>query len=653
MEKTFNKKTFVFFAFLLSVICITIIALSPVAGKNNQLASVSAALKTDSNLNKDISGKRVIGVTVVEDFLHEHESKEKIDEKYIKVIKEIFIDGKKYYLETDNIPSEIKSGIYDVKGTLDTKTNIVTITDAKFLGTLFDGVRDAQKVGTGTSSKVPPKKLAVFLFDYQDTATQPFYPSDINQIMFGDGKFKRYFEEASYGRQSITGDVFGWYTIPRSSSNLCQAMPETDLAQFLQGNNQVNLNNYTNIVLITLCNGSVANGLSNTGPQPYNIGGTVYNKTISWVNISSSMWNQPSIQMSESMSGPHTLTNLEHILVHEFGHALGLHHAHGISCEGVVPETECEDVPLGNYYDVMAYDTIGLHINAWTKAKLGWFNSGELKTITQSGIYNLVDLASPPGILSLNQAKAYKIKPSINSNKTPIWIEFRNAYGFDNGINTPAFGGMYTNQAPTQNVSENKQGIMIYKEAFDPIFYGAINPKTAKLMYLRNSPNLINANPYQVSLNPGQTYTEPRYGLTITALNSLNPNSRRFQVQMNPNLECQFVSPELKAFSFGSLENVQPGTGLSISIYTKNMDYISCPSSNFQMDIDYSVFQPNGAGSSIPALLSNLSPDDERHISRGIWVPAGTPPGTYNLSVTMTNVNSGLSTNFNLPITVN
>lgn len=649
MENNINKKTFLFFAFILSVICITIISLSPVAGKNNQLASVSAASKTETS-QKDISGKRVIGITIKEDFLGSPKKENHSDD----VIQKIFIDGKSYNLETENINLEFKTGIYDVKGSLDLKTGIVKISDARFLGNISDGTQNKNLTILPVKdnlTKIKPKKVAVFLFDHTDTATQPFYPSDIEEIMFGNGNFKKYFREASYGRQQITGDAFGWFTIPQNVGNgLCQANPE-QIGNFIQDGEGINLNEYTNFVIITLCNGAVANGSSNTGPLPYIINGNTYNKTVSWVNISESKWNMASDQMSQSAPEENILTNLEHLLIHEFGHALGLFHAHGISCQGNTSEENCSGVGLGNYFDVMSYNTIGLHLNAWSKAKLGWFINGELKIINQSGIYEIKDLARGNMGGQISQTPiAYRIRPSVNSIKTPIWIEFRNAYGFDSGINTQEFEG--EGDTPPFDISENKNGIMIYKEGFEGMFSGQINPKTARLMYLRNSPNTENPNPYQVSLNPGETYEEPRYGLSITSLSSNDPNKRRFQVNLNPNLACTRLNPKVD-YNFLGNSVIQPGGTTFVKVNIKNMDYISCPNSNLIHNINFgNNLSQSGGLNNLSNLLSNMSSDDERSFSFGIYSNPSTLPGTYAVSVSIQNQSSALSSTIEIPVTI-
>lgn len=645
MQHPLHRKLLIFWALAISVVCIAAISISPVI-KNNMDQQALALVAKKAKTVKNFSGTYPVNVTYKEDFIKGTE----------EVVQQIVVDRKTYTLEVLNTKTEIKTGMYTVEGILNNRSNVATVDVIKFAGEASSSGgtdRSAETTSTVKDKKSGQKNVAVFLIDYTHTAIQPFYPSTVNQLMFGNGAFKKYFNEVSYGRQIISGDVFGWFTLANTTGAECLVNPETDLAPIIE-NNPIELSAYTNVVIITLCNGATSYGISNTGPQPYTIGDTTYTTTMTWINTSAQTWNTPSYQMTESMAGDHVLTNLEHLLIHEFGHALGLYHAHGLKCTGILPTETCEHQGLGNYFNAMAYNTIGLHLSVWQKAALNWFTSSELKTITQSGIYTVSSLETAPTNTITGTVKGYTIKPSVNSTKTPLWIEYRKAVGFDAGIATPALGGTQGGggEVPPYGISDNQSGIFIYKEGFDNLYAGQINPKTADLVYLRNAPNLgATANPYQVSMNPGQTYSEPRYGLSITTLPPLVTNTARFQVTMDQNFACTRLAPTLSGSVSGST-TVTAGSAVSLKITLKNMDYLSCPNSSFTSAFDFGSLEQNGSNSGLQNFLSNLMPDDERSFIVGVWVPVGTAGGTYPVSATLTNPSSGLSSTVTVPITV-
>lgn len=600
---------------------------------------VAAAAKASGR--ETISGVYTIGTTYKEDFAKKKFSTETF----------IYINGKAEKFEAQNILTEISSGSYMVSGYRE-KGKL-------FLTSIRPNANDSAKIGALAEElrgerSVTPRNVAVFLVDFQDTATQPFYPADIDQKMFGTGTFSKYFKENSYGKQSITGDVFGWFTLNRNAGG-CFVDPQTDLSTMVSGN-PINLADFNHIVIVTNCTNPTSYGMSTTGPQPYVINGITYNIPVSWVMTSANKFSLPSDGSYETLATPFPLTTLDYLLMHEFSHSLGFHHAHGLNCVGTVPNAECSGMAVGNYYDILSYNQLALHMSGWEKNRLGWFTGNEIRTITQSGTYTLTNLEAPSVALG---TRTFRIKPSVNSGKTPIWLEYRGGVGFDYGLNTPINGGIDGNgNVPIYDIRNNQKGLFIYKEGFEGMYGGMLNPPSAYLMYLRNSPNLgTGGNPYEVSMNAPGTWSEPRYGLTITAMPLPNPMSTTlpFQITMDPNLPCTSLPPKAE------LHLVPPTTasvGTVWGVWPRlvNMDYISCPSSNFTVTLGTGLpgtITPNNFNSpNMISFLSNLAPDDERVPSPNVYIAPGTPTGQYTIPFIFTNTTSGLSTTLNVPLTI-
>jgi hypothetical protein len=85
------------------------------------------------------------------------------------------------------------------------------------------------------------QRVIVMLVNFQDT-TVPYSWSLAQDVTFN--KTNNFFQENSYGQTWLTGDVYGWYTIPLSKSgcDYNQIASLADQAATAQG---VNLGNYS------------------------------------------------------------------------------------------------------------------------------------------------------------------------------------------------------------------------------------------------------------------------------------------------------------------------------------------------------------------------------------------------------------------------
>ena len=93
----------------------------------------------------------------------------------------------------------------------DALTNVQT--DTKTSLTNAEGTTTASAL----SNTFGEHKVLVILVNFQDKTTQPFTTDQARDVAFNTTS--NYYREASYGQTWLTGDVFGWFTIPVSSTN--------------------------------------------------------------------------------------------------------------------------------------------------------------------------------------------------------------------------------------------------------------------------------------------------------------------------------------------------------------------------------------------------------------------------------------------------
>ncbi len=239
-------------------------------------------------------------------------------------------------------------------------------------------------------------KLAVILVNFQNLQTQPFDKNQIIRDSFTDPtSLKAYFEENSYGKISVQGDVFGYYTM-------------TDIPCSFYDNNKVlakvraegiNIDSYEKIVISWPyregCHSGGASDLSRIAVISLNGG--------------------------ESKPG-----RWKAYAMHELAHSFGAYHSGNASCTDnagnrVAMSNSCtgDDLGRNDPFDVMGRGSY--HLNIIHKLEANFLSSSQVQTISTNGIYAIQPLEKPStGIQGL--------KISTGSGKN-YYLEYRQPFG--------------------------------------------------------------------------------------------------------------------------------------------------------------------------------------------------------------------------------
>jgi hypothetical protein len=234
------------------------------------------------------------------------------------------------------------------------------------------------------------------LVNFQDNPAQPYSPATAQSIAFD--QVNRFYQESSYGQTSVTGDVYGWFMLPMTSTT-CDTAKITTLADQAATSAGVNLSAYAHRLYAFPTVGACSwRGMGTVGGNPSRayVNGGFAVRTVS----------------------------------HELGHNLGLYHSKSEPCAS----GSCTTVEYGDDHDVMGKSGVVAHTNAFQKERLGWLNysaSPPIETISRSGNY-WIDSYAPPG----TAAKALKVLKAVDAsgNQTWYYFEARAKYGFDGGI---------------------------------------------------------------------------------------------------------------------------------------------------------------------------------------------------------------------------
>ncbi|WP_234985968.1 Ig-like domain-containing protein [Pseudogulbenkiania subflava] len=462
----------------------------------------------------------------------------------------------------------------------------LTGTKVKVKGSLSGNVLALDSTG-GTSYQVlaapaapntlGEQRTAVLLVNFQDNQTQPYTAAQANTTVFGDSS--NFMKENSSQQTWLSGNVFGWYTLP-----IAQTCSPDNIAAYA---NQaaaaagIDLSLYPRRVYVTPRNTTCTwSGMGTVGGSPSSawLNGALYRGTVT----------------------------------HEMGHNLSLWHAHSLECGATTLGTSCTRNEYGDPFDTMGSGVV--HYNAFQKERLGWLNYGSSPKITtiesNGGTFTLEPYAA-----ASSGTKALKVLKSTDpttGQKTWFYVEFRQPIGFDSDISRfpSAMNGVL--------VHTGTDGDGDSSNLLDT------TPNSSATDDISDSP-----------LGVGQSLTDSTDGITI-ALQSVSSSGATVSVSMNgqtpPSPTCTHANPGV-ALSPGQSASVAPGSSVTYTLSVTNTDSSACSSSAFNL----AATVPAGWSRTLASSSLTLAPGASASTTVTVTSSTTATAGSYGVSTSAAN----------------
>jgi hypothetical protein len=442
---------------------------------------------------------------------------------------------------------------------------------------LGSGSTSVQTMAAAMPNTFGAHSTVVLLVNFPDNPIQPYTLDYARSVVFGAAS--DFFLENSYQQTWLTGDVFGWYTIPLSST-VCDITGLDNYAESAATAAGVNLSGYTHRVYVFPPNACGWTGSATIGGNP----------SRAWINGSLGL----------------------QAVGHEMGHNLGLQHSHSWVCNdtgtasGTMTGPYCFTLEYGDGLDIMGWSASG-HFNAFQKERLGWLNYGVSPPITtvQTGGTYVLDPYEPTS----STPKALKILKSSNPTtgyRDWYYVEFRQAIGFSQMNSSNILNGVVIHTGSEESGYDNRL-LDMTPETYD--------------LYARDP-----------ALTVGRSLHDPDAGVTIT-LASVGSTGAAVSVAFSTPT-CTRVNPTV-AVSPSQSQGVPAGTAVTYTVSVTNNDGADCAASSFSLQ---TMAPLTGWTATFVAPTLTLSPGASTSTTLTVTSAASAAAGTYTVPVVVTNM---------------
>jgi M6 family metalloprotease-like protein len=369
-------------------------------------------------------------------------------------------------------------------------------------------------MGAGVCSKTGDQRTLVLMTYFPGVGHPWMTKQHVDNIFFdttGGRSMNSFWQDASYGKASASGDVYGWLVLDDVYSQ--DDYDGIFEAVVRAADGIVDFSEYTRIFLIYPF--SENTGIIGAGTVGCALrsspGDGAFAASISWIDSN-------------------YLTDRDYgvsIVAHEGGHNLGLYHSnardYGDQALGApgAPGTVTE---YGDYFSNMGWGGQLGHYTARQKQQLGWLSPEEILTVGDSGVYMVDPLGSDaPGVKSL------KI-PRGDSEIDWLWVEYRP------GI------GLYESQLPS---AASTGALIHYEDAHNS--YPSPNLDTDLLDFTPGSGS-NNADFRDATLREGESWEDPYSPLSLEIL---DVSSTGMSIRVNRDQACVTLNPVSRTHSSG------------------------------------------------------------------------------------------------------